>query len=178
MQMPIIVSNRGDTEIFRSVEELQGYIEAQDVLDDQYLAYDSEGYILSLSVKAGIVIVQDTAPRTNDASNLQRILLRYLAAVEIPLNWLNQATLEQLVEKRMAFEQQFYQKDYKESLKRIRSATKIVVVILSVSAIFYLFRIPIGICRILVAIACLIIVVNLPDLVNVLYLHRKHQDKE
>ncbi len=68
-------------------------------------------------------------------------------------------------------------KDYDASLKRIFSATKVIIAILLTSAIFYLFRISAGVSRILIAIACLIVVINLPDLINILYLSRKHDDK-
>jgi len=68
-------------------------------------------------------------------------------------------------------------KDYEESLKRLTSAIKVILAILLISAALYLFRISIGGSRVLIAIACLIAVITFPDLINILYLSRKHNDK-
>lgn len=108
IELPIIVSNNGDAEIFESVVAVQDYLEVADVLDEQYSAYDSKGRILPLLVQNGKVIVQNDDSQRCDADELRRILTRYLTGVKIPTEWLNQATLEQLVERRMAFDQQFY----------------------------------------------------------------------
>ena len=108
METPIIVSNNGDVEIFESVDAAQNYLEVADVLDEQYIAYDSKGRILSLLVRDGKVFVQSDESQRRDADELRRILIRYLTGVRMPAEWLNQATLEQLVEKRMVFDQLFY----------------------------------------------------------------------
>jgi len=101
MELPIIVSNHGDAEIFASVAEVQDYLEAADVLDDEYVAYDSVGYVLSLFVKNGKIHIEDAESKILKQQELRELLTRYLAYVNVPLDWLIQATLLQLVEKRM-----------------------------------------------------------------------------
>ncbi len=106
MELPIIISENGASNIYESIEELQSDLEPADVLDQVYTSYDCKGRILFLSVKNGKVSVQDSDTEISDESELRRILIRYLAYVKVSLEWLNQATLAQLVEKRVAYEHQ------------------------------------------------------------------------
>ena len=68
-------------------------------------------------------------------------------------------------------------KDYRASLIRIVSAAKIISVLLAASIVLWLLRIQVGFSKILLAFACLTFVLNLPDLINVIYLHRENMRK-
>lgn len=51
MRPPLILVDRtGDIEIFDTAAELEQYAEPADVLQDEYVAYDSEGRLLRLQV--------------------------------------------------------------------------------------------------------------------------------
>lgn len=43
---PVIADNHGDLLIFESVSKAEAYIEAIDVLNNEYVLYDSEGRLL------------------------------------------------------------------------------------------------------------------------------------
>ena len=49
---PIIVNEHGDIHVFPSVEEAETYLEPVDVRNNEYVAYDSEGRRLILSVRS------------------------------------------------------------------------------------------------------------------------------
>ncbi len=49
MTMPIVVSEQGALLLFESVADAERYLEAIDVEDGRYVAYDSEGGVLRLT---------------------------------------------------------------------------------------------------------------------------------
>ena len=52
IEVPIIVDARGDVGLFRTVDAAEGYLEPIDVENAEYVAYDSAGRLLELSVEA------------------------------------------------------------------------------------------------------------------------------
>lgn len=48
MKLPIIIDEHGDISVYRTVEELEQALEAIDVKDDEYIAYDASGCLLKL----------------------------------------------------------------------------------------------------------------------------------
>ena len=48
MKPPIIIDEHGDVEVYNSVEEAAMNLEAIDVENNEYIAYDSEGRLLRL----------------------------------------------------------------------------------------------------------------------------------
>ncbi|MUV14522.1 hypothetical protein [Noviluteimonas gilva] len=48
MRPPIIIDEHGDVSVFESVEAAARYIEPIDVRNNEYVAYDSAGYLLRL----------------------------------------------------------------------------------------------------------------------------------
>lgn len=51
MNLPIIVDEHGDLMVFASASEVSDYLEAIDVKNDKYTAYDSKGMQLELLVE-------------------------------------------------------------------------------------------------------------------------------
>ena len=52
MKMPIIIDEHGDLMIFSSKNDACLYLEPVDVKNEEFLAYDSDGYVLPLTVDA------------------------------------------------------------------------------------------------------------------------------
>lgn len=104
MEPPIIVNNRGDAAIFRSRNAAEEYMEPADVLDDQYVAYDSRGRLLYIDVEGGRVWVRGGEINPSHADDLRGILIRYLTYMKMPTEWLDNATLQELVNKRLEYE--------------------------------------------------------------------------
>ncbi|QMU61548.1 MAG: hypothetical protein GKR92_07500 [Gammaproteobacteria bacterium] len=52
MKLPIILNENSDLLLFSSEEELTSYIEPIDVKNNEYVAYDANGKLLSLLVEA------------------------------------------------------------------------------------------------------------------------------
>lgn len=49
LQPPLIVDEHGDLELFRDAAALEGYLEAIDVENNEYIVYDSEGRLVELT---------------------------------------------------------------------------------------------------------------------------------
>ncbi len=48
MKLPIIVDEHGDINVYKTAEELEQALEAIDVKNDEYIAYDANGCLLKL----------------------------------------------------------------------------------------------------------------------------------
>ncbi len=114
MKAPIVVYDHGDVSIFESAEDAENYLEPIDVEREEYVAYDSEGYLLRLAVNVksrriwGIlpirekgVVLQEIAPRQERLAELRQILKDYLSypRFKVPSDWIAEATLEELIGK-------------------------------------------------------------------------------
>jgi hypothetical protein len=111
MKAPIVVYDSGDILMFESVEAAELSLEAIDVENDEYVAYDSEGRLLKLGVErikrgSGIfavwldkVVISCIETEPNHADDLRRILVDFFARIGLDQDWLSKATLKELVSK-------------------------------------------------------------------------------
>ena len=88
MKMPIVIIEHGDVFMFESVEKAEMALEAIDVKNGEYVAYDGNGYPLALAVVKkersssffgkwiidGVEISEITNKMNNHASELKRAL--------------------------------------------------------------------------------------------------------
>jgi hypothetical protein len=96
VKTPIIVDEEGDLAFFRNVESVERYLEATDVQDGRYSAYDSEGRRLRLTtrqelrpvlfglfrVRSERVVVEREDTEPEDAEALRSLLRGFLRAVD------------------------------------------------------------------------------------------------
>jgi hypothetical protein len=103
MKMPIIADNRGDVLAFDSVPKAEAYMEPIDILNGEYVVYDSEGYILKPSVvkdKKGRerVLLGPADEKRKDEEKLRTVLVQFLSQVTETNQPLESFSLGQLVE--------------------------------------------------------------------------------
>jgi hypothetical protein len=83
MKAPIVVNEHGDVSVFETVEHASRSLEAIDVAYNEYVAYDSEGRLLTMEVSETQQVVfraaETVAAHTDD---LRRILLEFLSRAE------------------------------------------------------------------------------------------------
>ncbi len=122
--LPIIICESGDVEIFDSIDEAARSMESIDVLEGEYIVYDSEGYVLDLHVDEqykpllpkwlwwlGVPIApveirgrKESQPREQELRGKLVDFLRRLAederyGVQLDAKWLSTATLPELIAK-------------------------------------------------------------------------------
>lgn len=97
MKPPIIVNESGDADIFDSVEQAEGYLEAVDVNDGRYEAYDSEGRKLLLTATSDAVKIQEGEVEPTHADELRTILINFLVNMGDTDHGLRGLSLEKLV---------------------------------------------------------------------------------
>lgn len=112
MKPPIIVTEPGDIDVFKSVREAEIYLEAPDVKTGRIKVYDSEGRLLSLEqesapdqklfgiviVDPGIVKIGREESATTREDELRHLLVKYLIATGVDQKSLEGATLENVLE--------------------------------------------------------------------------------
>jgi hypothetical protein len=104
MKPPIIVDNFGDTMIFESVEKAEKYIEPMDVINEEYVAYDSEGRLLQLIAELPLhVVLLAAESEPYHAHELRRLLADFFERIGISTNWLERASLHDLVMKGLEY---------------------------------------------------------------------------
>jgi hypothetical protein len=94
---PLFLDNRGDHLVFESVEAAQGYLEAIDVENGEYVGYDSEGRALSLSTTGNRVVVGAAEAQPEHAPELRQLLVDFSRALGVSEESLLHASLEELV---------------------------------------------------------------------------------
>jgi hypothetical protein len=110
MKPPIIVDAKGDLLVFDSVETMLTYLEAIDVRNQEYTAYDSEGRLLQLGVAKTrvffgllegheVVSLESEEATPSHASELRACVSDFLIRVGVDRAWVAQASQSQLVEK-------------------------------------------------------------------------------
>ncbi len=109
---PIIVNETsdphraGDVFVLNSVEEAVGYLEAIDVENNEYIAYDSEGRLLRLGTRDRYVTIEAADAVPEHQAQLRSILtqafLRVGDRAAITQDWVESATLSELVERARA----------------------------------------------------------------------------
>jgi len=65
MKLPIIINEHGDVSAYRSLEDACSYMEVIDVRNNEYVAYDADGYLLNLKIATeyGISVERDALVR-------------------------------------------------------------------------------------------------------------------
>jgi hypothetical protein len=101
VKLPIIVYEHGDTMIFASVHAAENYLEAIDVLNGEYVVYDSEGSKLQLIVKSVStkVSIEDVIPPVKHPDTLRKILEQYLHLFNIDDASIKATSLSDLVKR-------------------------------------------------------------------------------
>ena len=108
MKPPIIVNNFGDVVFFASVADAEGWLEAIDVENNEYVAYDSEGRLVTLGVvtkQKGFfsggkrVVVERAEAEPTHALELRNTLVHFFGRVGASKDWLASAALEELVKR-------------------------------------------------------------------------------
>ena len=109
---PIIVTEPGDVEVFKSVRDAELYLEAPEVKEGRLKAYDSEGRLLSveqesapdlklfgvtLIVDPGVVKIGREESATTHEGELRHVLVEYLIRTGVDQNTLEGATLENVL---------------------------------------------------------------------------------
>ena len=123
--LPILICESGDVHIYDSIDEAARSMESIDVLEGEYVVYDSEGYVLDLhvderymplgpkwlwwliGVPIGPVEIRgrkENQPREQELRGKLVDYLRRLAeddryGVQLDPNWLSTATLPELIAK-------------------------------------------------------------------------------
>jgi hypothetical protein len=103
MKPPIIVYEPGDASIFESVGSAEAYLEPIDVKNNEYVAYDSEGRLLRLSATNFKVTIASAEPEATHMLELRKILSDFLAHKGAPQEWLQIASLQELVTKALEY---------------------------------------------------------------------------
>ncbi len=116
MKPPIIVDNRGDVGILKSVESAEKSLEPIDVLNSEYVIYDSEGRLLKASVEEkkvssvfGVpvhresVVLSPVDQEPAHEDDLRRVLIRFLGKVSKSTEALEDYSLEQLIDRAREF---------------------------------------------------------------------------
>jgi hypothetical protein len=113
MKPPIILDNRGDLRFFRAAHDAEAYAEPIDVRNGEYVGYDSQGRILSLTVVSeqvpGLlgrfgghserVVIGSEEATPQHAEELSGALRGFLRRAGVNREWLNSASLDELVQK-------------------------------------------------------------------------------
>lgn len=106
MKPPIIIVEDGDLQLYPSARDAALDLEAMDVRDGIYTAYDSEGRLLKLGIKAdkseSVTIEPGGEPDPTRAAELREALGRFLANVMKKAS-LEKAELPELIEQGMRF---------------------------------------------------------------------------
>jgi spore coat polysaccharide biosynthesis predicted glycosyltransferase SpsG len=89
MKLPIIISENGDLSFYEKVEEAELYLEATDVKNNEYRAYDASGKLLSLEIETrgepplDFVVVCENENSAEDVKKLREILRKFLFHLNI-----------------------------------------------------------------------------------------------
>ena len=105
MKSPVIVQDSdGDVLIFRSMDNAEDYLEPIDVRAGEYVAYDADGRLLTISVDEdrGIVRLGSSDSTAQHAADLRGILLQLLGRIE-PGHELSDCPLDALVAKALVY---------------------------------------------------------------------------
>ena len=82
MRAPIVVSEHGDISVFASVETAARKIEPIDVENGEYVAYDSDGFLLQLVPTHPTITISGRMPMPAKPEELHHLLSSFFARVE------------------------------------------------------------------------------------------------
>lgn len=100
MKMPIVVYNWGDMLFFATVGDAERHLEAVDVQNGEYLAFDSDGHILEVLTvpQTDRVMIRPVTSQSSFAPQLRYVLLQWLRFFQVPASELSHADLPRLVD--------------------------------------------------------------------------------
>jgi hypothetical protein len=99
---PVFLGESGDVLVFDSIEYAEHYIEPIDVINNEYVGYDSEGRLLELLVTDGTHVSMRAAEcAPNHSDDLRKMLIHFLESMGESLRWLSDASLPEIVAKMM-----------------------------------------------------------------------------
>lgn len=81
---PIVLDENGDVQAFPSVEAVTHYVEAVDVLNNEFAFYDSTGRVLEAHVRKGKVSLIPTPKSDSDSAVLRGHIVRVLSLLGLP----------------------------------------------------------------------------------------------
>ena len=106
IQEPIIVYEHGDVLVFTEKGKAESYLEPVDVLNNEYVAYDSTGLVLKLRVvdePVEHVVIGVDGPPERQPELLTSILRRFFSKIGIEQRWIAGTSLPELVERALEF---------------------------------------------------------------------------
>lgn len=111
MKPPLFISESGDVSAYSTAEAAGSSVEAIDVKDNRYVAYDSEGRLLSLKIvpkkskflflfefSIEFVVIEPAEEKPGHAKELQKVLTDFLIRIGSPKEWLEKASFEEIVQ--------------------------------------------------------------------------------
>ena len=85
MKLPLIIDEHGDVNIYNSIKSAELYLEAIDVKNNEYIAYDANGLLLNLKVIAqNETLVESVKIEEGELSkpeHLKNVLINFLEAL-------------------------------------------------------------------------------------------------
>ena len=100
MRPPLIISEHGDLLVFDSKEAAEGYLEAIDVANGEYVGYDSEGRLLRLvPAWPHSTTIMEGEPEPNHKEELRSTLMKFFSQLGLPDDWIRQASLQDMIVK-------------------------------------------------------------------------------
>ena len=135
MSGPIfVVSDGSDVMLFERVEAAEGWLEAIDVLNQEFEIFDADGRRLQATAESdeSSVVIGDSAGRAPEPERLRVVLRDYLLAVqalrpelvEMTQDELSDAGLPDLVSEMRAVEQRHRQRSIAFRIRRLPGAIK------------------------------------------------------
>jgi hypothetical protein len=111
MRLPIIINEGGDLSVFRTVEQAERALEAIDVKNKEYVAYDADGRSLILSVmveertgciglfpsRIEMVRLVDNPIAQVDEVAFRALLIQFLNRVEVSMDGIESDDLSSLL---------------------------------------------------------------------------------
>jgi hypothetical protein len=101
---PVIVADRGDIDVFSSVDALRLYLETEDVMKGEFEVYDAEGRLLRVYVDSDEIVIEPSERDPTHSKQLTDALIRFLSTVGFSDDWLVKASLAELVKEAVRFE--------------------------------------------------------------------------
>lgn len=94
---PIIVDESGDIDVFETIEGAEMYLEAVDVKNQRFVAYDSEGRLLRLLPTMPKVTIEAAEGAPTHSEDARQVLIKFLTDVGTPKAGLEEESLQELV---------------------------------------------------------------------------------
>ena len=98
----LVTLGNGDTDVFDSSESLLGYVEPPDILNDEYVVFDSEGQALNLIATSRYynkpIHLKPFEPPRYDITLLRECLMKYLTILGEDAVRLDEFSLDALID--------------------------------------------------------------------------------